>query len=73
MTTDQNIIQEDQLPDVEVLAAVFPAQPESSSGPRSWGGDGWGEYHLETELSQGMLLFDTDVYRLSFKDGLVYL
>ena len=58
---------------VEVLAAVFPAQPESSSGPRSWGGDGWGEYHLETELSQGMLLFDTDVYRLSFKDGLVYL
>jgi hypothetical protein len=73
MTTDQNIIQEDQMPDVEVLAAVFPAQPEGPSGDRGWGGEGWGTYRLETELSQTMLLFDTDVYRLSFKDGLVYL
>ena len=73
MTTDQNIIQEDQMPDVEVLAAVFPAQPEGPSGARGWGGEGWGTYRLETELSQTMLLFDTDVYRLSFKDGLVYL
>ena len=42
MTTDQNIIQEDQMPDVEVLAAVFPAQPEGPSGDRGWGGEGWG-------------------------------
>ena len=40
MTTDQNIIQEDQMPDVEVLAAVFPAQPEGPSGTRGWAAKG---------------------------------
>lgn len=73
ITTDQNILQEDQDPQVEVLAAVFPSQLEAPNGTRGWEGRGWGPYHYETELTQEMTLFKTEVYRLAFKDGRIFL
>ena len=72
IVTDQSVLQEDQEPWVEAVAAVFPAQPEAEDGPRGWGGEGWGEHHLETEMTQEMVLFGTELYRVTFRDGHVY-
>lgn len=60
ITTDQNILQEDQKPEVEVLVAVFPSQLEAANGTRGWGGVGWGAHHLTTELTQEMVLYGTE-------------
>ena len=72
IVTDQSVLQEDQEPRMEAVAAVFPAQPEAEDGPRGWGGEGWGDHHLETEMTQEMVLFGTELYRVTFRDGHVY-
>ena len=72
VVTDQSVLQEDQEPRMEAVAAVFPAQPEAEDGPRGWGGEGWGDHHLETEMTQEMVLFGTELYRVTFRDGHVY-
>ena len=76
ITTDQSVLQEDQEPYVETIAAIFPAQPESESSTadpaRGWGGVGWGDYGLTTVLTQRAVLFDTDLYRVWFRDGHVW-
>jgi hypothetical protein len=76
LTTDQSVFQENQNPTLDVTAAVFPAQPEGFPDARGWNGEGWAvdETHaVETEVAQGMELFDTDLYRLVFKNGHVLL
>ena len=46
---------------------------EADNGTRGWKGGGWGPYHYQTELTQEMMVFKTEVYRLTFLDGQVFL
>ena len=76
LTSDQSVFQENQNPTLHVAAAVFPAQPEGFPDARGWNGAGWFSdegHEVETEVAQGMELFDTDLYRLVFKNGHVLL
>ena len=61
-----------------IVAAKTPTTPsgpdsEAQNGTRGWEGNGWGNYNYETEVTQEMTVFKTEVYRLAFKNGQVFL